>query len=66
MRYSGEAGLLEQRWQNARPLLIVEGNLAGPDHEFRPGTLDTDTHQDVATWAFRPRGGADRGLDGLD
>jgi len=33
MRYSGEAGLLEQRWQNARPLLIVEGNLAGPDHD---------------------------------
>jgi hypothetical protein len=33
MRYSGEAGHLERLGQNVRPLLIVEGNLAGPDHD---------------------------------
>jgi hypothetical protein len=33
MRYSGEAGQLERVGQNVRPLLVVEGNLAGPDHD---------------------------------
>jgi hypothetical protein len=33
MRYSSEAGQLERRGLNVRPLLIVEGNLAGPDHD---------------------------------
>jgi hypothetical protein len=33
MRYSGEKGQLERVWEKRRPLLIVEGNLAGPDHD---------------------------------
>jgi hypothetical protein len=33
MRYSGGEGQLERVGQNVRPLLIVEGNLAGPDHD---------------------------------
>ncbi len=33
MRYSGEKGQLERLWEKRRPLLIVEGNLAGPDHD---------------------------------
>jgi hypothetical protein len=33
MRYSGEGGRLERLWQVVRPLLVVEGNLAGPDHD---------------------------------
>jgi hypothetical protein len=33
MRYSGEGGRLERLWQGVRPLLVVEGNLAGPEHD---------------------------------
>jgi hypothetical protein len=33
MRYSGEAGQLERVGQSVRPLLVVEGNLAGPEHD---------------------------------
>jgi hypothetical protein len=33
MRYSGEKDQLERLWEKRRPLLIVEGNLAGPDHD---------------------------------
>lgn len=33
MRYRGEGDRLERLWNRARPLLVVEGNLAGPDHD---------------------------------
>jgi hypothetical protein len=33
MRYTDETGQLERLGQNVRPLLVVEGNLAGPDHD---------------------------------
>jgi hypothetical protein len=33
MRYRGEGGRLERLRNRVRPLLVVEGNLAGPDHD---------------------------------
>lgn len=33
MRYRAADGRLERQWQETRPLLVVEGNLAGPQHD---------------------------------